>query len=342
MTGVDFCQLPEDCIATVFSFTSPKNTGQCSIISSGFKSVSESDTVWRRFLPSDYQTLISQSSNPSLLSSCASAKDLYLSLSDNPIIIDNGKKSFRLDKLSGKKSFMLSARDLMIIWGDTLRYWRWSNSRNNSRFPEVAELIAVCWLEIRGKIKATMLSPETHYTAYLVYKTTVTTYGFDNPVEVNVGISGAEEGDSSKRSIYLDAGRERRQRNPIIVGRVCLFRHRHAMAMQIAPRRRRVCPFGHRHPMAMQPLAPTIENDNDNDDDDDNRNNMNNNDNGGHRNNCNRPQERQDGWLEIELGDYFNREDEVGDLEISILEVNGGDWKGGLVIQGIDIRPKSV
>ncbi|XP_065857084.1 F-box protein At2g02240-like [Euphorbia lathyris] len=376
MTGVDLCQLPEDCIATVFSFTSPKNTGQCSIVSSGFKSVSESDAVWRRFLPSDYQTLISQSSNPSLLSSCASAKDLYLSLSDNPIIIDNGKKSFRLDKLSGKKSFMLSARDLMIIWGDTPRYWRWSNSRNNSRFAEVAELIAVCWLEIRGKIKATMLSPETHYTAYLVYKTTVTTYGFDNPVEVNVGISGAEEGDSSKRSLYLDAGRERRPRNPIIVRRVGLFRHRHAMANQpLAPRMendndddddgrnnvnnndnvivRRVRLFGHRYPMAMQPLAPTIENDNnndnddddddnDNDDDDDDRNNVNNNENGGHHNNHTHPLERQDGWLEIELGDYFNREDEVGDLEISILEVNRGDWKGGLVIQGIDIRPKSV
>ncbi|XP_065854152.1 F-box protein PP2-B1-like [Euphorbia lathyris] len=320
MTGVDLCRLPEDCIATVFSFTSPKDTGQFSIVSSGFKLVSKSDAVWRRFLPSDYQALISQSSNPSLLSSSASAKDLYLRLCDNPLIIDNGKKSFRLDKWSGKKSFMLAARDLMIIWGDTPRYWRWSNSENKSRFAEVAELVAVCWLEIRGKIKATMLSPETHYTAYLVYRTTVTTYGFDNPVEVNVGISGAEEGDSSKRSLYLDVGRARRRRNQVVVRRVGLF--------------------GYRHAMTMHPLARTMENDNDDDDDD--NNNANSDDNGGHQNNGNRPQERQDGWLEIELGDYFNRQDEVGDLEISILEVQGGDWKGGLVIQGIDIRPKSM
>ncbi|XP_065854207.1 F-box protein At2g02240-like isoform X2 [Euphorbia lathyris] len=319
ITGVDLCGLPEDCTATIFSFTSPKDVGRFSTVSSGIRSASESDAVWRRFLPSDYQALISQSSDPSLLSSSPSAKDLYLYLADNPILIDDGKKSFGLDKWSGKKIIMLSARDLMIVWGDTPKYWIWTNAEHKSRFAEVAELIVVWWLEIRGKIKATMLSPETHYTAYLVYRTRETSYGFHYPVEVTVGISGAEEGDSSKRSLYLDTGRERRQRNQLFVRRVGLFgqRHRHR----------------HRHRHAM-------ESDSDNDDDDD-RNNVNDNDIGVNHNNRNRPQERQDGWLEIELGDYFNRQDEVGDLEISIMEVTGGDWKGGLIIQGIDIRPKS-
>ncbi|XP_065859489.1 F-box protein PP2-B11-like [Euphorbia lathyris] len=159
MTGVDLCQLQEDCIATVFSFTSPKDTGQCSIVSSGFKSVSESDAVWRHFLPFDYRALISQSSLASLI------------ILVTTILATN-------------------------VWQHKPCSAIQSNKLPNTPFAEVTELIVVCWLEIRGKIKATMLSPKTHYTAYLVYKTAVTTYGFDNPVEVNVGISGAEEGDS--------------------------------------------------------------------------------------------------------------------------------------------------
>ncbi|XP_065869069.1 F-box protein PP2-B11-like [Euphorbia lathyris] len=324
MTAVDLCGLPEDCIATIFSFATPKDVGRFSIVSSGSKLVSESDAVWRRFLPCDYKALISQSSDPSLLSTYPSAKDVYLHLADNPILIDDGKKSFGLDKWSGKKILMLSARDLMIVWGDTPKYWTWTNGEHKSRFAEVAELIVLWWLEIRGKIKATMLSPETHYTAYLVYRTRETSYGFHYPVEVTVGISGAEEGDSSKRSLYLDTGRERRQRNQLFVRRVGLFGHGH----------------GHRH-RHMHMHMHAMESDSDDDDDDDDRNNVNDNDIGVNHNNRNRPQERQDGWLEIELGDYFNRQDEVADLEISIMEVTGGDSKGGLIIQGIDIRPKS-
>ena len=38
------------------------------------------------------------------------------------------------------------------------------------RFPEVAELEFVCWLEINGRIEANLLSPETTYGAYFVYK----------------------------------------------------------------------------------------------------------------------------------------------------------------------------
>ncbi|WCJ26800.1 F-box family protein [Euphorbia peplus] len=315
ISGADLCRLPEDCIATVISFTSPKDTGRLSMVSSGFKSASESDAVWQHFLPSDYRSLISQSSDPDLLDCNLSAKDLYLRLCDHPLLIDDGKKSFRLDKWSGKKSFMLSARDLMIVWGDTPRYWIWRHSVHKSRFTEVAELLGVCWLEIRGKIKASMLSPETHYIAYLVYKLNPGSYGFEtDPVEVNVGISGCEGGaSSSKRSLYLEAKRERRHREPILGRRASLFGHRHAMAMRL-------------------PFAQAMESDND-------LNSVNNNNNGGHHHN--RPKQRQDGWLEIELGNYFNREGEVGDLEISILEVNGGNWKGGLVVRGIDIRPES-
>ncbi|KAE8676446.1 F-box protein [Hibiscus syriacus] len=51
------------------------------------------------------------------------------------------------------------------------------------------------------------------------------------------------------------------------------------------------------------------------------------------------PKTRPDGWLEVELGELFNEGciDE-GNLEMSVLEIKGGHWKGGLIIQGIEIR----
>ncbi|XP_065881594.1 putative F-box protein PP2-B8 isoform X2 [Euphorbia lathyris] len=50
--------------------------------------------------------------------------------------------------------------------------------------------------------------------------------------------------------------------------------------------------------------------------------------------------ERRDGWLEIELGEFFNKEGEDGDLEMSLKEVKNLHWKRGLLIRGIEIRPK--
>ena len=51
------------------------------------------------------------------------------------------------------------------------------------------------------------------------------------------------------------------------------------------------------------------------------------------------PRERVDGWLKTELGEFFSGSGEDhGDLEMSILEVKGGDWKGGLILQGIEIK----
>ncbi|CAK7354004.1 unnamed protein product [Dovyalis caffra] len=284
--------LPEGCIANVLSFTSPRDACRLSVVSSLFKSAEESNAVWERFLPHDYQSIISKSdSSSTLLASLSSKKDLYLRLCEKPIIIDHGKKSFSLEKKSGKKCYMLSARDLMIVWGDTPTYWRW-NSDPCSRFGEVAELISVCWFEIRGKISATMLSPATLYTAYLVFKPTQGAYGLDyQPVEVGVGLVGSESG---KRNVYLDSDRGRAQQYQFVRRRTGLFNRRRMVGMQ----------------------APARENS------------------GQH------PKERGDGWLEVELGEFFCKEGEDEELEMSAQEVKGGDWKGGLIVEGIEIRPK--
>ncbi|KAJ9703200.1 hypothetical protein PVL29_004829 [Vitis rotundifolia] len=47
---------------------------------------------------------------------------------------------------------------------------------------------------------------------------------------------------------------------------------------------------------------------------------------------------RLDGWYEVELGEFEGREGE--ELEMSIMEVKTGNAKYGLLIEGIEIRPK--
>ncbi|TXG48615.1 hypothetical protein EZV62_024490 [Acer yangbiense] len=290
-------ELPEGCIATVISFASPRDACRFSCVNSVFKSAAESDAVWDRFLPPDYRSLISDSdfcsssSLPSL--GFPSKKDLFLSLCHNPILIDEGKMSFQLDKPSGKKCYMISATNLTIVWGDTPTYWRWT-SVPESRFPKVAELIRVCWLEIRSKINTCILSPMTTYGAYLVFKLVIVAFGFVNqPVEVSFGLVGS---DSHKRAVYLDLERGQRP---------CHFRFSRPVRI-----------YNRSRSFEWQGSSVPREND-------------------GHY-----PEERGDGWLEIELGEIFIGVGEKNELEMSVMEVTGGNWKEGLIVQGIEIRPK--
>ncbi|CAI9768990.1 unnamed protein product [Fraxinus pennsylvanica] len=208
----DFQALPEGCIATALSLTSPKDACRLSLVTLMFRSAAESDAVWERFLPPDYRDIISRSidSDDSVLANLRSKKELYFHLCDNPIIIDGGIKSFSLEKGTGKKCFMLAARDLSIVWGDTPAYWQWI-PYPESRFPEVAELLDVCWFEIRGKINTSMLSSGTTYAAYIVFTSKSGIYGFEyQPAEATVRISGR---DGVKRTMCLDPEGEQRHRH---------------------------------------------------------------------------------------------------------------------------------
>uniref|UniRef100_K3YXP6 F-box domain-containing protein n=1 Tax=Setaria italica TaxID=4555 RepID=K3YXP6_SETIT len=77
-----------------------------------------------------------------------------------------------LDRETGAKCYMLSARALCIIWGNTPEYWGWIPLTDSS-FSEAARLLQVWWLEIRGKIDSKMLSQNSTYAAYIVFKTSV-------------------------------------------------------------------------------------------------------------------------------------------------------------------------
>lgn len=50
------------------------------------------------------------------------------------------------------------------------------------------------------------------------------------------------------------------------------------------------------------------------------------------------PCKREDGWMEIEIGEFFSGEDDE-EIQMSVAEV-GHQLKGGLVLEGIEVRPK--
>ncbi|KAI6695491.1 hypothetical protein NL676_023201 [Syzygium grande] len=275
--GPDFSALPEGCIASAVSFTSPPDACRLASVSSVFRSACDSDAVWASFLPPEYLSMAHRRA-PSL-------KELYFSLCDEPVLAGDGKMSFSLDRHSGKKCIMLSARALSIAWGDTPMYWSWT-CMPNSRFAEVAELIDVCWLEIKGTISSCMLSPGTRYAAYLVFKFAISSYGFEfQSVEVGAGFAGDEVG-KRERLVYLSRDSNTGRRRT----------------------RRRL--------RSMPPMYAPAEG------------------------NGNYPKERRDGWSEIELGEFLTKEGEDGKVQMSVMETKGGKWKKGLIVEGIEIRPK--
>ncbi|KAF8117023.1 hypothetical protein N665_0012s0038 [Sinapis alba] len=202
-----FDDLPDDCIANIISLTSPRDACVAASVSKTFKSTSEFNSVWEKFLPPEYSSFILGSQVFTL------KKELYLALCNDPVLIEDGQK-------------------------------------------------------IRGWMKTRILSPRTHYSAYVVYKTRSGCHGFrDLPIQVGIGLVGQK---ATKRFICFDESADRIKR------------------------------WGRRELM--------------------------------------KSKERQDGWIEAEIGDFFN---ELGseEIELSIIDITSPYWKRGLIIQGIEFRP---
>ncbi|XVE81399.1 hypothetical protein DITRI_Ditri15bG0060200 [Diplodiscus trichospermus] len=53
-------------------------------------------------------------------------------------------------------------------------------------------------------------------------------------------------------------------------------------------------------------------------------------------------QEKGDGWMEIEMGEFWNERGDDGTVECILREVDTGYHKQGLVIEGIELRPKAT
>ncbi|KAK6917112.1 Phloem protein 2-like [Dillenia turbinata] len=271
--------MPKKCISSILSLTSPEDAIRLSLVASDFRSAADSDAVWEKFLPSDYKDLISRAidfSSSSLIFD--SKKDLYHRLCDSPLLIYDGKLSFWLDKQTGKKCYMIAPRALHISWGDTPDYWKWI-SVPESRFPEVAVLLTVFWLEIRGRIRCSLLSPNTTYAAYLVFKLEDDHLGFTLDLEAAEVSVGTNASTSQTHSAFLSPE----------------TRHQQSISAQVP----------------IEDMNQKIE----------------------------YPNKRSDGWFEVELGEIFIKGD-AGNLEMSVLETKRLHWKKGLIVQGIEVRPK--
>nr|GLL41266.1 F-box protein At2g02240-like [Ipomoea trifida] len=265
-----FATLPEGFISDIISLTSAVDAARLSVISKGFKAAAESDSVWTKFLPLDLNGILLRSRSPVVYSN---KKELYSALCNSPILLDDGTKlSFSLDKRTGKKCFMVAARELDITWGNKQFYWE-LKSHPDSRFSEVANLRSVCWLDIRAVIATNMLSATTDYAAYLVFRLSDTAYGLESAKSLVRFVSQESDEEAENRANWVNL-------------------------------------FGG---------EPS----------------------GGSQTSNELPRERSDGWMEVEMGSFYNDRGDDGDVEARLIEIWDLNWKSGLIVEGIEFRPKS-
>ncbi|XP_044417453.1 F-box protein PP2-B11-like [Triticum aestivum] len=265
--GNEIWRLPEELLASIISLTSPPDAGRCAAVSRAFLAAADSDAVWSCFLPHD----LPQFAQGVLRRAPPSKKGLFRCLSDQPALLP-GKLSMRLDRATGAKCYMLSARSLHISWGETRQYWEWIKLRShevqaNNRFSEAAQLRGVWWLLIRGKIHSTMLCRNSKYAAYMVFKLADEFTKLDFPFqEASISVGG---NDSSTRQVCLQAYMEDGDADDVML-----------------------------------------------------------------------PRKRADGWMEVELGEFYNGEGCDGDMFVTLMETEAGVFKSGLIVWGIEIRTK--
>ncbi|KAL5997042.1 hypothetical protein ACLOJK_007970 [Asimina triloba] len=179
---------------------------------------------------------------------------------------------------------------------------RWRwNSPHELRIAEVAELVGVNWLEISGKFDVHLLSRETAYAAFLVLKITENAFGFTH---YPVELMVKVEGNVCKNDAFLlPTENERRMYEK----RVEMLKEQRKYTLLHADMLKMYRMFKSREVIGGRQI----------------------------------PVARNDGWMEIEMGEFFVGKRGRGVVEMSLMEIKGGHSKGGLIIQGIEIRPKN-
>ncbi|CAL5056404.1 unnamed protein product [Urochloa decumbens] len=237
--------LPQELLMKVLLHITPQDACRAAAVSQDFRAILDSDTFWSCFVPNINDLPYLAFEAEVFYSRTLSQKEKFLCLSDHPILLADHQMSTWLDRKTGARCYMLSARVLNIAWGDTPHYWRWIHLKDCS-FTEAAELLGVSWLEIRGKINSKMLSLNKTYAAYIVFKLTDELYGRQDfsVLEASVGIGECRS-------------------------------------------TRKVCLHGDGDEDDGLPLHP---------------------------------QKRADGWMEVEMGKFYNKEGNDGEVSISLSE----------------------
>ncbi|KAL3506353.1 hypothetical protein ACH5RR_031735 [Cinchona calisaya] len=224
--------------------------------------------------------------------------------------------SFSLSESSGKICYMLCARELSIAW------------KNDSRFSEVAELLNVCWLDIRGKMKTRVLSLKTTYAAYLVYKIRENSHGLGVAAKAFIRLARGQEVNINTL-VSSDLVEPESDFVSCLLKNTCRCNLRNRWwSPQLEPHpvhqtgldNSFVIEPGANNSVYLKPpstfkddLPQKIEG--------------------------RVPHERNDGWLEVFLGEFFNDEGE-GEIEMQLSETKILNWKRGLIVEGIELRLK--
>ncbi|KAJ1695710.1 hypothetical protein LUZ63_012408 [Rhynchospora breviuscula] len=167
----------------------------------------------------------------------------------------------RRERIITARNRMFTARSLEIEHSDKAENWIWI-PQNDERFPEVLELLKVWWFDIKVRINFVLLSPETNYAAYLIFRTMAHSEGLDSFQEASVFSDGL--------------------RSKI----VC-----------IKPR------------VAISP-----------------------------NDGIGLPVERPDGWMELELGQFYCNQTTNREVVVCLKETNGNIKKSGLIVAGVEVR----
>jgi len=279
--------LPESCISHMLCFTTPRDVCRLRAVSRTFRSAGNSDSVWEKMLPIQYPCLLARLDSP--LEIC-SKKELYFALC-HPNWIDGRTKKFWIERATGKLCFMLSARNLNITWGDDDRYWHWI-SQDESSFKEMAELVAVCWLEVTGKFDCKLLSPGAAYSVSFrlkVHKSPrgiIRTFGLRSFIPPMPRAYGWNR-KPVKFSLTTPCGDHQ-----------IYARYLSDMDRPVETEGYQMAPFNY----------------------------------------------VEEGWMEFDAGRFVVEEkgDNPGNIEFCMREWEGGNWKGGLILEGVTILPTSL
>ncbi|XP_010247693.1 PREDICTED: putative F-box protein PP2-B12 [Nelumbo nucifera] len=289
------------------------------------KSSDESDATWEALLPPDYEDVLKAVPWTELF---RSKKELYDRLCNYLPIGTGNLFLFKLEKSTGKKCLMLSTGYPNIAMEGVESYWT-RTSMPESRFSEVVKLKRVRWLEIGATINSVFFSPKTLYGAYLILKFEKQASGLDAaPSEITVEIGSRV---STRRAYLPNSVDNSSNKDEDEDGGV----------------------------------NPNHEYNNNNEDDDksgDVDGDLNSDDNdeddefdsvlypeeNGNKDETEKererlpyvtPRRRDDGWMEIELGYFFF---DGTQIEVTMkLKENSNHWKRGIIIQGIEVRPRA-
>ncbi|VFQ92649.1 unnamed protein product [Cuscuta campestris] len=173
-------------------------------------------------------------------------------------------------------------------------------SHPHSRFAEVAELLEVCWLEISGTISTTFLSPNTTYAAYLVFALLPSASGFD----LHRDFYGEYNPVNAAIELKINGDEEAKKEQGVFLS-----------TQEDVTREE----WGYGFSRARRPDGLDADSEN---------------------NAAKFPKKRSHAWMEVEIGEFFVKDGgQHGEIVMSLMEVRG-HWKSGLIVEGIEIRPK--